>query len=127
MDVMSADDSLPFTDLDPGTYLESRQRFLAKVVMDHALWEHLLALAGRDQVVIERQTAPLELESHLLITPRFLDGHRRILVSLMQDMATFGPSAGMQADRIVAQQLRAFAEIARYPEDLVLVDDDQNG
>ena len=124
---MSAEDSLPLTDLDPGTYLEGRRRFLAKVVMDHALWEHLLALAGRDQVVIERQTAPLGPEPRLLITPRFLDGHRRILVSLMQDMATFGPSSGMQADRIVVQQLRAFAEIARYPDDLVLVDDDQNG
>ena len=115
------------TDLDPGTYLESRQRFLAKVVMDHASWEHLLALTGRDQVVIERPATPPGLEPRLLITPRFLDGHRRILVSLMQDMATFGPSAGMWADRIVAQQLRAFAEIARYPDDLVLVDDDQNG
>jgi hypothetical protein len=127
MGVMSADDSLPFTDLDPGTYLESRQRVLAKVVMDHASWEHLLALAGRDQVVFERQTVPLGLEPHLLITPRFLDGHRRILVSLMQDIAAFGPSAVMQADSIVAQQLRAFAEIALYPDDLALVDDDQNG
>ncbi len=127
MGVMSVDDALSFTDLDPRIYLESRQRFLAKVVMDHALWEHLLVLAGRDQVVIECQTAPLELEPCLLITPRFLDGHRRILVSLMQDIATFGPLAGMQAGDIVAQQLRAFAEIARYPADLVLVDDDQNG
>ena len=124
---MSVDDALPFTDLDPGKYLESRQRFLAKVVMDHASWEHLLALAGRDQVVIERQTAPLSPEPGLLITPRFLDGHRRILVSLIQDMATFGPSAGVQADSIVVQQLRAFAEIARYPDDLVLVDDYQSG
>jgi hypothetical protein len=115
------------TDLDPETYLESRQRSLAKVVMDHASWEHLLALAGRDQVAIERQVAHPGPEPHLLITPRFLDGHRRILVSLMQDMATIGPSAGMQANTIVAQQLRAFAEIALYPDDLVLVDDDQNG
>jgi hypothetical protein len=126
MGVMSADDSLPFNDLDPGTYLESRQRFLAKVVMDHASWEHLLALAGQDQVVIEPQPASLGLEPRLLITTRFLDGHRRILVTLMQDIATFGPSAGMRAGSIVAQQLRAFAELAWYPDDLVLMDDDQN-
>lgn len=124
---MNVDKSLPFTELDPGTYLESRQRTLAKVVMDHAAWEHLLALAGRDQVVIERQAAHLGLEPRLLITPRFLDGHRRILVSLMQDIAMFGPCAGMRADRIVAQQLRAFAEMAVYPDDLVLVDDDASG
>lgn len=115
------------TGLDPGTYLESRQRSLAKVAMDHAAWEHQLALAGRDQVVISPQADPTGPEPRLLITPRFLDGHRRILVSLMQDIATFGPSAGRRADRIVAQQLRAFAEIARYPDDLDLVDDDQNG
>jgi hypothetical protein len=115
------------TDLDPATFLEGRQRLLAKVVLDHARWEHLLALTGRDQVVIECQAVPPGQAAHLLITSRFLDGHRRILVSLMQDMATFGPSAGLRADSIVAQQLRAFAEIARYPDDLVLVDDDQSG
>jgi hypothetical protein len=83
-------------------YIADRASLLNKVFTDHVIWEQSLEAFGRD-ASLAATWIDHEGEEHIFAINRvYLDGHFKIVRSLLADLAACGPAGNLAIQSILA-------------------------
>jgi hypothetical protein len=97
-------------------YLQSRGRTLIRVAGNHARWEHTMRAFGQELFFAENWTDGDGVEHRVVITPSFLDAHRKLQRSLVIDMEAWGTVGRTMADQILEEQRASFRQTTPFAD-----------
>jgi hypothetical protein len=113
---MTMQDGPQTDDVVGDDFLQSRGHALTRVASNHARWEHNMRVLGKELFLSEKWTDGDGVEHRVVITPSFLDAHRKLRRSLVIDMEAFGVEGRMMADRILTEQRARFHHITPFTD-----------
>jgi hypothetical protein len=111
---MTVEDHRRADDVGPSDFLQSRGTTLTRVAGNHARWEHNMRVFGKDLFLAEKWTDGDGVEHRVVITPSFLDAHRKLRHSLVIDMEAFGTVGRTMAERILKEQRAPFHQTTPF-------------
>lgn len=114
---MTIQDHRGAEDADSSEFLQSRGDTLTRVASNHARWEHNMRMFGKDLFLAEKWTDGDGVEHRVVITPSFLDAHRKLRRSLVIDMEAFGAVGRTMAEQILSEQRDPFHQTTPFAED----------
>lgn len=113
---MTVQDNRQPDDADPSDFLQSRGHTLTRVAANHARWEHTMRVFGKELFFAENWTDGDGVEHRVVITPSFLDAHRKLRHSLVIDMEALGVVGRTMADRILTEQRATFHQTTPFAD-----------
>ena len=115
---MTVKDRRGAEDVGPSDFLQGRGIILTRVAGNHARWEHNMRVFGKDLFLAEQWIDGEGVEHRVVITPSFLDAHRKLRRSLVIDMEAYGTMGRTMADRILNEQRTPFHQTTPFSNDI---------